>query len=186
MGADGQTTLTTYYVVPPTSGCNGSWAFGPFSALYADCTGPYTYVFDPFTCVDMSWGFPPFQVSGDTMYAGLCSLPCTFQMYADTGLCMQLICGPIPLSIEGHPQRGSMGVIVPNLISAADPDMEVLITEAHRAMATVLDASGKALLTHVLGEGSNTIDLRALSIGHYVLLLADESGRFTTARFSIQ
>ena len=54
-----QTTLNTYYVVPPTNGCDGVWAFGPYSALWSACSGPYTWTFDPVDCVDGSqWGQP--------------------------------------------------------------------------------------------------------------------------------
>jgi hypothetical protein len=78
IGTAAQTPLTTYYVIPPTGGCNGLWAFGSWSGMFDGCTGPYMYAFDPFSCVDMSWGYPPFQYSGDTVFAQLCSLPCDF------------------------------------------------------------------------------------------------------------
>ncbi len=34
--------LTTYYVIQPTLGCNGMWAFGPASEMWG-CAPPYTY-----------------------------------------------------------------------------------------------------------------------------------------------
>ena len=39
--ASAQTTLTTYYVVPPTNGCDGVWAFGPYSSLWNSCSEPH-------------------------------------------------------------------------------------------------------------------------------------------------
>jgi hypothetical protein len=58
----------TYYVIAPTSGCNGVWA-----------------IHDSLGCIQYAWD-PCFQMNhrnGDTLFLDLCSLPCNF--YANTG-----------------------------------------------------------------------------------------------------
>lgn len=62
------TTITTYYILPPTSGCNGVWAI---NAPQAGCGS--TYSFNPnFPMNCANWG----PTVGDTLYLQLCSMPC--------------------------------------------------------------------------------------------------------------
>lgn len=69
-----QTTITTWYIIPPTSGCNGVWAI---DASQGAC-GP-TYIFNPSFPVCATFS----SVVADTMFLQLCSLPCSL-MVSDT------------------------------------------------------------------------------------------------------
>jgi hypothetical protein len=53
----------TIYLIPPTNGCNGSWAI-------LDTIHCGTYAIDP--CFQLN------HVNGDTIFLDLCSLPCNF------------------------------------------------------------------------------------------------------------
>lgn len=66
-----QTVLTTYYVIPPTSGCNGVWALGPVSSGCFSIGSAYT--FTPVGCAP----FNSNTISGDTLFIPLCSVPCS-------------------------------------------------------------------------------------------------------------
>src|SRR5436190_358293 len=73
--------MLTYYVVPPTAGCNGIWAVNWFSL---ECgSAPYTYTMEPMGCLQVNWTY-----SGDTAFFPLCTLPCAFYITsADGGTC---------------------------------------------------------------------------------------------------
>lgn len=65
-----QTTLTTYYIIPPTNGCNGVWALGPISSGCFSMGS--TYTFNPSGCAQLNA-----TTSGDTLFYPLCSVPCS-------------------------------------------------------------------------------------------------------------
>lgn len=79
-----QTIVNTYYVIPPTSGCNGVWAMQNFH-LY--CQGVVNAGIDPWECTDITSG----TIVGDTLFLELCSLPCQMHITTDSG--MVCICG---------------------------------------------------------------------------------------------
>lgn len=147
--ADAQVSLTTYYVVPPTSGCNGTWAFGPYSDLWdqTGCTGPYVYFFDPATCVDGSqFGQPvPLNVVNDTIIMDLCSLPCGFQFYSAEGLCVQCICGT--LTPTGVPEGASEApqLVGPNPIRCDRPMLVLEHGDDRPYDVQVFDRAGRTV-----------------------------------------
>jgi hypothetical protein len=187
-GTSAQTTLTTYYVIPPTNGCDGTWAFGPYSALWNACTGPYTWIFDPIDCVDGSqWGQPiPLNVVGDTIIMDLCSQPCDFLFYADTGLCMVCFCGPlIPTDLPGIAGEGSFS-IGPNPVPSNSPVLVLNPGNNGPQHAQVLDLAGRSLLVRTLNGGRSELDLKGIPPGGYLILLRDDAGHISSQRFQIQ
>jgi hypothetical protein len=78
-------SANTYYVIPPTSGCDGVWAIEDPSL---SCYGPFVYWYDPNTC----WTFS--HNDGDTLFLNLCSLPCNFAAAgldsSQTGSCINV------------------------------------------------------------------------------------------------
>ncbi|HLG04489.1 MAG TPA: T9SS type A sorting domain-containing protein [Bacteroidia bacterium] len=71
------TTITTYYVIAPTSGCNGVWAIN--NIQFSACSGG-TYSMYPFGCAILNG-----PVSGDTMFLQLCAFPCDIDMINSSG-----------------------------------------------------------------------------------------------------
>ncbi len=74
-----QTIINTYYVIPPTSGCNGVWAMENFQ-LY--CGGIFSTKMNPFGCTNITSG----SIVGDTLFLELCSIPCEMQVTTDSGM----------------------------------------------------------------------------------------------------
>lgn len=187
-GASAQTTLTTYYVIPPSNGCDGVWAFGPYSALWSACSGPYTWTFDPFDCVDGSqWGQPvPLNVVGDTIIMDLCSQPCDFLFYADTGLCAVCYGGPlIPTGLPGQEADPSIS-IGPNPLPVGSPLLTLNTNATSAQHVQVLDLDGRSLLRTTISGGRSRLDLSGLPVGGYLLLVQDESGKMIAQRITIQ
>lgn len=187
-GASAQVTLTTYYVVPPTNGCDGVWAFGPYSALWSACTGPYTWIFDPIDCVDGSqWGQPiPLNVVGDTIIMDLCSQPCDFLFYADTGLCVVCFCGPlIPTTIPGAATEALLS-IGPNPVPIGSPVLTLNTRSPGPQHVQVLDPGGRSLLQVTVQGGQAELDLSGIPAGTYLLQVKDERGRIRTHRFGME
>lgn len=185
--ASAQNTLTTYYVIPPINGCDGTWAFGPYSSLWSSCTGPYMWLFEPVGCVDPGAGQPvPLNVVGDTIIMDLCSQPCDFLFYADTGLCAVCYCGPLnPLNLAVSAVDGSFS-IGPNPVPSSTPRLILDLGNTGPHYAQVLDLSGRSVLVRSVGPGGSELDLQGIPVGGYLLLLRDEAGRLTTQRFQIE
>lgn len=64
----------TYYVTPPTSGCNGVWAVDGSVLSSGTCSPPYTYTISPAGCANYDYN------NGDTLFFDLCSFPCSYSM----------------------------------------------------------------------------------------------------------
>lgn len=85
----------TYYVIPPTNGCNGIWA------IQTPSINCYQYTVYPYACSEID------HVNGDTLFLSLCSIPCNFETAGDAA-CPQLICS-IDYSAETIGSTGSTG-----------------------------------------------------------------------------
>lgn len=74
-------TTNTYYLIPPTSGCNGVWAVfnDPGCLLYSTAPGQ---------CAQFD------HVVGDTLFLKLCSFPCQFvaSSQGSGDVCFQTTC----------------------------------------------------------------------------------------------
>ena len=185
--ASAQTTLTTYYVIPPSNGCDGIWAFGPYSSLWNSCSGPYMWLFDPVGCVDSGLGQPvPLNVVGDTVIMDLCSQPCDFLFYADTGLCAVCICGPlIPTKVAGTVVEGSFS-IAPNPVPSSAPVLVLNTVNTGTHYVQMLDLSGRSLLVRTVNGGRSELDLSGIPPGGYLLLIRDGAGHLSTQRFQVE
>src|SRR5688572_12927206 len=76
-----QFTFNTFYYVAPTVGCNGIWAIDISTFIDSNCAQPFLYLENP--CHDVLNA----NISGDTLFLPLCSLPCYFQMVSSDGIC---------------------------------------------------------------------------------------------------
>lgn len=183
-----QVSLTTYYIVPPTSGCNGLWAYGPASDLFGSgqCTGPYTYNTDPFGCAESSssGSFPPFWISGDTVYSNLCSLPCTFELISAESPEPCVYCQVTLFMGTGTIEEHTVPVITSNPINSWDPYLRVELGAGAHTLH-VLDALGRLVLTHSVNGGPVVLDLSGLGAGSYSLRALHEDGSVIQQRFMI-
>lgn len=81
-----QNTITTWYVIPPTSGCNGVWAVDASQFTTGCGTPPFQYILNPAGCANI---MSP-TVVNDTVYWPLCAFPCdltTMDMNGVTCIC---------------------------------------------------------------------------------------------------
>ena len=75
-------SANTFYLIPPTNGCNGVWA-----------------IYNPYGCSTYTWTgcpvcFQPDHIHGDTLFVKLCCIPCTITGTTMNGdACMQATCG---------------------------------------------------------------------------------------------
>ena len=182
-----QTTLTTYYVIPPTNGCDGIWAFGPYSTMWADRgSAPYQWLFNPASCVDPQGFNVPLNVVNDTILMALCSQPCDFELYSvDIGLCNTLICGIGPTGVVEMAPEASV-IIGPNPVPSSAPVLVLTSGFNGPQRAQVLDLSGRSVLMRTLNGGRNELDLHGIPTGGYLLLLQDNAGHLSTQRFQIE
>lgn len=79
-----QTTIPTWYIIPPTSGCNGVWAVD--ASVYGSCGAVTSYIMNPMGCVQITN-----NTVADTTYWVLCSFPCNLTMMGPSGIAC--ICG---------------------------------------------------------------------------------------------
>lgn len=79
-----QITVPTWYIIPPTSGCNGVWAVD--ASIYGSCGNVTSYIMNPMGCVQMTN-----NTVVDTTYWTLCSFPCDLTMMGPSGIAC--ICG---------------------------------------------------------------------------------------------
>ncbi len=87
----------TYYLIPPTNGCNGVWAI-------KDTVACSLFIMDP------CWQFD--HINGDTMFLQLCYIPCSFYATANNGYpCVQAICEPISTSITEYYKTKELEII---------------------------------------------------------------------------
>ncbi len=73
-----QTTIPTWYIIPPTSGCNGVWAVD--ASILGACGQIMTYNMSPPGCVQLAG-----NVVADTMFWPLCNFPCDLTMIGPNG-----------------------------------------------------------------------------------------------------
>jgi hypothetical protein len=182
-----QGPLTTYYIVPPTSGCNGVWAFGPYSTMWATCgSAPYQWLFNPSSCVGPQGLNVPLTVVNDTIMMDLCGQPCSFELYSvDIGLCLVELCDlpADPTNIQRSTQHGP--TFAPNPVPRSAPFLRLDPPAAGTMRYSLFDMAGRNLRDESLPEGASHIDLHGIAPGEYLLLLRDEMDGLIAHRFTV-
>ncbi len=184
--AAAQITLTTYYTVLPTNGCNGLAAMGPASNMWSGgCTPPYMYVVEPSGCAQASTGWPPFWVSGDTVYTQLCSVPCQLSIWdASVGECVILCQIPVITAMEEE-TRGSGTVTLQNPIAAGIP-LQLSVTGQPPSELTLFDAQGRIVERIPMASATTIAGSTLLRPGPYLLQIRWPDERVATQRVVVQ
>lgn len=183
-----QTILTTYYVVPPTSGCNGLAAFGPASTIWQPpCSAPYTYVAEPDGCAQgAASGGAVIWFYQDTVYANVCSTPCTITIYDTSGECVTLCQIPVNTEVSQHAAAGTPELnITPNPF-AVGTSLQISTPQEAPDNITILDAQGR-MVDRILHPTQvalfSTADFHA---GLHLLQARWKDGRTSTHRLIAQ
>lgn len=185
--AFGQTVLTNYFAIPPTNGCDGLGAWGPASALWSGpCTAPYTYITEPTGCAQGMEPFgQPFWQSGDTIYANLCSVPCTIATYDSSGDCVILCQLPGFSSVPPIVHFESPLEVVPNPVSIGQP-LSVICTDVGPHDLTVTDAQGRVVARGRFAMRTATLGTGDQHTGLHLLQVRWPDGRTRTQRLLVQ
>lgn len=187
---DAQAILTTYYVIPPANGCDGTWAFGPYSDLWAEdgCTGPHMYLFDPATCIDGSqFGQPvPLNVVNDTIIMSLCSQPCDFLFYSAEGLCFVCYCGPlIPTSLQEESSAVPL-ILGPNPLPWDRPLLVLDPGNDRPYHVQIFDRAGRTVFSKADLAGRAELDMHGIAPGSYLVATRSTDGLLAIHRIAIQ
>ncbi len=169
-----QTVLTTYYVIPPTSGCNGVLAVGPvignpcFSMFFT-----YTYTpSSPTPCGAFQGG----GINGDTAFFPLCSVPCDVTIFDPNS---GAICNTNSLSLGTAEPMALQTIFMawPNPVNSNE--LHVKSTLPVETTISVMDASGRTVLQKHFDflPDDGIIDVTTVTAGVYFLKFETPGGR---------
>lgn len=163
-----QNTVSTYYVTPPTSGCNGVWAV---SASQFQACQAMTYNMSPPGCVQ----FSPGNVVGDTLYWSLCSVPCSLTVVnSNGGMC---VCGTGTITSSDESAAVTPFSISPNPVTAGT---DIAIRADHKlndVSITVFNSLGQMLYSQFVPDMTNSVSLTTggFTPGLYIVVLQSGS-----------
>lgn len=158
-------TVTTWYVIPPTSGCNGIWAVD--ATAWPCFTGGCTYMFpSPFGCTP---SIPTCDsIVADTLYIPLCSLPCNLAASCSPG--PVVICGtppPVTTAINQVYQQEIKTFFSDNTLNIENLNPNDIIE--------VYDISGRLIFGKKISETKEEVDFKSYSKQVYILLVKNNT-----------
>jgi hypothetical protein len=160
-------TSNVFYVIPPTSGCNGIWAVD--HTLFPGCSDP-TVSFS--TCWDHSAGFG--TVQGDTLFIALCSIPCEIVAFC-TGGSMAIIRTGTPnyvsVELNNNSNHDFYKILTGNYYSKTNDIIKVNVQNQSEICLT--NTQGK-IINCINGLGIIEINLHDLSSGLYFISIISE------------
>ena len=173
-------------MVPPTSGCNGLWAFGPASAVWqAPCSAPFLYVVEPIGCAEGAGIGQPFWISGDTVYSNLCSIPCGITIYDSSGECV-ILC-QLPGSTGMNERGATEGPLhmEPNPLTTGTP-LRITLQEVGPVEWSLMDAQGRLVDRGLLTSPSFVFSTWRLRAGLHLLHARWPDGHAVVQRLIVQ
>lgn len=164
-----QVTWPTYYVTPPTAGCNGEWAINTSSTFGSCGTTPYTYSFTPISCA--STGGLTF--SGDTLFVPLCSVPCNMVLMNSSGQ----TCSSSTGTATGIMEAGiSKSKVYPTQIKQGS-NLNIEFPEAVSGKTIqIFDNTGRAIENIKVKDSILKYSLSKYSIGIYYISISSTDG----------
>ncbi|TND09482.1 MAG: hypothetical protein FD123_1288 [Bacteroidetes bacterium] len=159
-----QIVITTYYVIPPTSGCNGVWAIS--ASQLQSCAMPITW--SPPTCL----GSTQPSTIGDTTFFSICEIPCTI---ATSDGCYASANGST--AVDEKPVL-PLVLIGPNPVLAGQ-DITVWIDRpADHYTVSVINLLGQTVFKNDFPVSGNTfiIPTEGLGAGMYVIQMSNGAG----------
>lgn len=155
-----QTTVTTWYIIPPTSGCNGVWAVDAIT--YGPCSIGASYNMNPMGCVQL--GGP---TVADTTYLPLCAFPCDLTFVnSQGGTC---ICSTG--QIMDAPQHSTERILTtyPNPTTTTSGWNVLLHQAGENVTVNIFNSLGQLVVSenHERADQIVHIDISALVAGTY-------------------
>jgi hypothetical protein len=162
-----QTTINTWYVIPPTSGCNGVWAVDA-SQLATSCgTPPYQYILNPMGCADlMNW-----TTVADTVYWPLCAFPCDLTTIDANGV--MCICGTGTTTDAPEQSADRITTTYPNPATTAGGWNILLHQPGDNVTVNIYNPLGEVVVTQQTSAAGQIVhvDLSALAAGTYTAMV---------------
>lgn len=154
VGIQAQTTITTYYVIPPTSGCNGVWAVS--NSMSSACGGG-SYTMSPWGCFQFTN-----NVSGDTAFWALCYFPCDVTMVTlNSVVC---ICGTGTTEGIENPAKEAVITTYPNPANSTD-GWNIWFHEPDNLVGVrIFDSTGKLVMEEAPSESGQIYHVNTLGI----------------------
>lgn len=183
-----QTILTPYFITPPTSGCNGLAAFGPASTIWQPpCSAPYTYLAEPDGCAQgAASGGAVIWFYQDTVFANLCSTPCTITIYDASGECVTLCQIPVSTEVLPTAQAGSTELLLtPGPILRGTP-LRITLPVPASVEVSLVDMQGRMVHRGRMSSHPLEIATDDFSPGAHLLHARWNDGRTSVQRFIVE
>lgn len=165
-------TLNTYYVIPPTMGCNGIWAV----EFHPNCFAAWTIV----PCATMG------SVDGDTLFLQLCSIPCEFEIINDSGN----VCGTCGVGYLTGTQE--MEVFSGSIRVSPNPSFQSINLTSKEPSPVdlnfqIFDLQGKRVMNNLFSKGYSQKQYTISNIepGIYFWNLSNENGFLKSGKICI-
>ncbi len=146
----------TYYLIPPTSGCNGIWAV----QYPPNCFATTSFI-SPFGCATIN------HFNGDTLFFDLCAIPCDFIVVNDSGtVCMNCLVF-LTTSIDENVASDENLAVYPNPAN----DFITLKGNIPKFATFILsNSTGEEIIRKDLNEGLKTYQMQIKNLADGVYL----------------
>lgn len=164
-----QTVVNSYYIIPPATGCDGTWAIQSPSTL-PNCPGPFTYSFQPNIpqfCGQMSG----YSANNDTLYITLCSFPCDVTFWGMNGPCASASTGT---TVNVSQLQPTVFTTYPNPVTNASGYTIVTVQPALAVQTEIYSLTGQLIFsdTQAAPDKHVLIDTSKFSAGTYVVKIS--------------
>lgn len=166
-----QIVLTTYYVIPPTNGCNGVWAMGPVSS---GCFLPGTTYSFVGNCVMPGSA----TISGDTILMPVCFIPCNLTT-SNSSSGTYCVCDLLSLD-AGSTSASAQQTIFTSWPNPANSNtLNLKSTIPLQTDVSLIDATGRTVLQQHFErlDDVETLEISCVPAGVYFLKFETPGGR---------
>lgn len=158
----------TYYLIPPTSGCNGIWAV----QYTTNCIGSNSII-SPFGCATIN------HFNGDTLFFDLCSIPCEYLVVNDSGsVCMSCLVFQQTTNVIETPETAEKITVYPNPFN---DKIEVGIKNNIQSEIFLFDITSRKILQQKF-TNSVSLNTEQLAKGIYLYEVRDKNGLYKTGK----
>ena len=158
----------TYYLIPPTSGCNGIWAVQYPPSCIATIS-----IISPFGCASIN------HLNGDTLFFDLCSIPCEYLVVNDSGtVCMNCLVFQQTTSVIETPESVENVTVYPNPFN---DKIEVANENNIQSEIILFDITSRKILQQKF-TNAVSINTSQLAKGLYLYEVRDKNGLYKKGR----
>lgn len=174
-----QTVINTWYVIPPTSGCNGVWAVD--ASQFGSCgTGPFQYNMNPMGCVQMTS-----NTAADTVYWNLCAFPCDLTIVDMSGnVC---ICGTGTTTDAPEHSADRIVTTYPNPATAAGGWNVLLHQPGENVTVSIYNSLGQLVISEQQERAGQIVqvDISSLTAGMYTTQISINGAAAYTQQLAV-